>query len=128
MYFPWNYKVLKIYSNEFSKFGVGGTNRVHRMKQGNAALLVLCHQPSSKRLGICDSQYHTFLAFGGKTYQKYGTTCSSENGQTGLARSGAEAVEDREEDESSHDEYSSNIDSGVEHYESDDNGSNEFRQ
>jgi hypothetical protein len=128
LYFPWNYKVLKINLAEFSKFGVGRTNREHRMKQGNAALPVLCHQPSSNRLGICDAQYHTFLAFLGKKYKKYGTTCSSENGQMGLVRSGAEAEEDREEDESSHDGYSSNIDSGVEHYESDDNGSNEFRQ
>jgi hypothetical protein len=40
LYFPWNYKVLKINLAEFSKFGGGRTNRVHRMK----------HQPSSNRL------------------------------------------------------------------------------
>ena len=86
------------------------------------------HQPSSNRLGICNAQYHTFLALWEKTYQKNSTTWSSENGQTGLSRSSAEAEEDREEDESDHDDYFSNIDNGVEHYESEENGSKKFWQ
>jgi hypothetical protein len=43
-----------------------------------------------------------------------------------FAGSGAEVEEDRGEDESNHNVYSSKIDSRVQHYESDSNGSKEF--
>ena len=68
-----------------------------------------------------------FLLFGGRHIRNT-APLALPRGQTGLARSGAEAGEDREEDESDHDDYFSNIDNGVEHYESEDNGSKKFWQ